>query len=97
MAQVLYFSGETKLGDVFPLDNKKFFLIGGTRSKHNSYDGYQRLAGKPEAAPAAFLPVTRKIFYKVNGSKHKCDARCQSAKGGNCECECGGKNHGIAA
>lgn len=25
----------------------------------------------------------------------KCDARCTSAKGHNCECSCGGKNHGI--
>lgn len=25
---------------------------------------------------------------------HVCDARCTSAKGPNCECSCGGKNHG---
>jgi hypothetical protein len=29
--------------------------------------------------------------------KHKCDARCTSARGHNCECSCGGVNHGIAA
>lgn len=28
---------------------------------------------------------------------HKCDARCTSARGHNCECSCGGVNHGIAA
>lgn len=28
---------------------------------------------------------------------HKCDARCSSARGPNCECACGGVNHGINA
>lgn len=40
--------------------------------------------------------VERIVGYKAHGaSKHKCDARCTHAKGGNCECECGGKNHGA--
>jgi hypothetical protein len=25
---------------------------------------------------------------------HKCDARCVHARGANCECSCGGANHG---
>jgi len=29
--------------------------------------------------------------------EHKCDARCTSARGHNCECSCGGANHGVAA
>lgn len=37
----------------------------------------------------------RLIFRKANPSNHKCDARCLHAKGGNCECSCGGKNHGA--
>lgn len=32
---------------------------------------------------------------KLNTSK-KCDARCTRATGHNCECQCGGKNHGAA-
>jgi hypothetical protein len=28
---------------------------------------------------------------------HECDSRCTSARGHNCECTCGGANHGIAA
>jgi hypothetical protein len=28
---------------------------------------------------------------------HKCDARCETSKGHNCECSCGGANHGRAA
>ena len=27
----------------------------------------------------------------------KCDGRCTSATGHNCECSCGGKNHGMSA
>lgn len=38
--------------------------------------------------------ATRKINFKSNPSLHACDGRCLSAKGGNCECSCGGKNHG---
>lgn len=41
------------------------------------------------------MPITRIIQYKTNPSLHKCDARCQNAKGRICECECGGKNHGV--
>jgi hypothetical protein len=28
-------------------------------------------------------------------TEHVCDARCTSATGFNCECQCGGKNHGA--
>lgn len=29
-------------------------------------------------------------------TEHVCDARCTNATGSNCECSCGGKNHGKA-
>jgi hypothetical protein len=40
------------------------------------------------------------IMGRVDGStshlesRCKCDARCTNAKGPNCDCSCGGKNHG---
>lgn len=36
------------------------------------------------------------IWERIEGkvSEHVCDARCTSAKGHNCECSCGGANHG---
>ena len=41
------------------------------------------------------LTITRGINYKIDApSLHKCNAKCQSATGPSCECECGGKNHG---
>jgi hypothetical protein len=39
--------------------------------------------------------LARFVAYNPNGSKHKCDSRCLNAKGGNCECSCGGANHGA--
>ena len=38
----------------------------------------------------------RAVNFKSNPSRHECDARCMFAKGltFNCECSCGGKNHG---
>jgi len=32
---------------------------------------------------------------KGRTTEQPCDARCTSAKGHNCECSCGGKNHGA--
>jgi hypothetical protein len=44
-----------------------------------------------------YVPVQRSVNYKKNPSKHECDARCMNASGRtmNCECSCGGKNHGL--
>lgn len=36
--------------------------------------------------------MTQKIGQ---GPTQRCDARCYNAKGGNCECICGGRNHGA--
>ena len=41
------------------------------------------------------LQVTRTINYNPNGSRHLCNAACRHAKGRECECSCGGRNHGI--
>lgn len=41
---------------------------------------------------------TRRKAAVVHGrvSEHACDARCTHAKRGDCECACGGANHGRA-
>lgn len=43
-----------------------------------------------------WIKANRKVDYKSNPSRHECDARCMHAKGltFNCECSCGGENHG---
>jgi hypothetical protein len=53
------------------------------------------LLGQEHTPHPKIYPATRKVFYKIDGSKHKCDARCLNAKGHNCECACGGSNHGA--
>ena len=46
-----------------------------------------------------WIKATRKVEYKSNPSRHECDARCINATGRTmqCECSCGGKNHGRGA
>jgi hypothetical protein len=58
-------------------------------------DSFSRMIGYPLSGYDAILPITRVISYKKNPSLHKCDARCINATGKNCECACGGSNHGA--
>lgn len=47
-------------------------------------------------ATRSWIKTNRKVIYKAFASKHECDARCINATGKTmqCECACGGKNHG---
>jgi len=94
MAKIKYYNGTTELIYVHPIKNEKFLAIGGVMSKDNYYDCCLRMAGCDPKDSVTVLPVTRKIEYKSNPSKHKCDARCVNAKGHSCECSCGGQFHG---
>lgn len=38
--------------------------------------------------------ANRVIEYKAFPSRHRCDARCEDARGSKCECACNGANHG---
>ena len=97
MSIVKHFCGNVDLTDVRPLEIERFLAIGGIKNKHNRFDGYFRLVGTPKVGPEATMPVTRTIFYSQKPSLHKCDGRCIHAKGHNCECSCGGANHGIGS
>lgn len=106
MANVKYFNGETQLRAISPLKNAEFAaLFGDVPVK--KYDGVSKMVGEPldfvptwDAAKRGFKhdwrPVERIVTYKANPSRHECDARCMNATGRtmNCECACGGKNHG---
>lgn len=79
MANLKYFFGETQLTKI-------------------AHDGSPYVSAKHFTGllpDGRRVQVERAIEYKSNPSKHKCDARCTSAKGFKCECECGGKNHGA--
>jgi hypothetical protein len=95
MSTAKYFNGTEQLTGIQPVRNEQFAAMGGVKSVHNRYDGFSRLAGRNAAG--VLVPVTRLVFFKSNPSLHKCDARCQHAKGHNCECSCGGEFHGALA
>lgn len=40
-------------------------------------------------------PSGRRIIYSKKPSLHACNSKCMGAIGPNCECRCGGKNHGA--
>ena len=101
MANIKHFAdlnGETvELTTIHAIDNAKFLAafpaITGKR-----YDSFSKRVGfRP--GTREILPVTRSIEYKAFASKHECDDRCINATGKimQCECSCGGKNHGKGA
>lgn len=102
MANFKYFSdvnGQTiELVNVSSMDNAKFAAaFPGVKGRR--YDSFSRMVGVAAGMKwSEAIPVTRAIQYKSNPSKHVCDARCMNATGRtmNCECSCGGKNHGKA-
>ncbi len=70
-----------------------------TRVVANSTSEYSK---RPENIMADSLYQMRALylaFDRVKGFKVEtvpCDARCTGARGHNCECSCGGANHGAA-
>jgi hypothetical protein len=39
--------------------------------------------------------AARRVVYTPQPKPHLCNAKCICARGPNCECACGGKNHGA--
>lgn len=109
MANVKSFNGSTELARVTSMPNAEFAkLFPGVKGR--KYDGYSMQVGCPIGHASAFvagkgwdhgpvLPVQRVVTFKSNPSRHECDARCMNASGKtmNCECACGGVNHGRGA
>lgn len=89
------FNGETVAITRWDLMNNKIFAETFPGVKGCKYDRYglDKFVGK-HPVTGAIIPVTRNISYSLHPSKHKCDNRCMNAKGHNCECICGGENHG---
>jgi hypothetical protein len=89
MATQKHYNGATELKGVFSSGNKLFG---------------QPIDFVPIFVPGVgwdrgYVPVDRTITYKSNPLRHDCDARCMNATGRimQCECSCGGKNHGRGA
>lgn len=80
------------------IELKYAYMQKSTWAKNNGakkVDSFSVMVGPPVDGPNCIYPANRLIFYSTKPSLHKCDARCMNAKGHNCECSCGGKNHGI--
>ncbi len=94
MANIKYFAGDLELRNVRCVGT-------GTKASH--------FIGLPEGVEAFFIPgqgwiggfvaADRRVTYKSYPSRHECDARCMNATGRTmqCECACGGRNHGKGA
>jgi hypothetical protein len=82
--------------------NYRFFadLADGTIVQSNNkadYDhGTNQMPRIWDTATGQWLRCTRVVIRKSMPSNHECDARCMNATGRTmqCECSCGGKNHG---
>ena len=76
------------------IDNAEFDrLFPGVKGKR--LDSFSKRVGYLDSSSKKPLPLLRTIEFKNHPSLHKCDARCLNAKGHQCECSCGGKNHGA--
>ena len=93
-----YFSGAIELKGSYPLRRNvvRLKFPEGTIKK---YDDFSLMVGTIDGriSNEDFLPVTRIIRHNEHGTLHKCGSKCRSAKGGNCECSCGGEFHGCGA
>ena len=63
------------------------------------YDQGTRAMPRIYSPEHGWLRATRIVTLKSNPSLHECDTRCTHATGKTmqCECSCGGKNHGKHA
>lgn len=92
MISTKYFCNDMLLTDgVREIANSQFSVLF-PNVKGVKFDGYHKLAGYHLGH---LLPVTRRVYFNSNGTRHKCSAKCLNAKGHECECSCEGKNHGL--
>lgn len=107
MADIRYFNEATRLHLIEEIKDTEFAALFPGATAVRRSPGY-RLVGLPEGVTrtydraagkwtrVGFLPAQRVVTFKTQPSRHECDARCMNATGRvmNCECSCGGKNHG---
>lgn len=97
MANIKHFSGTSELVYIGQMDNAQFAAkFPGVRGVR--VDSFKKMIGwtADKRHDSEALPVERCITYKSFPSKHVCNAKCMGGKiNGTCECQCGGKNHGL--
>lgn len=91
---IKYFNQTDELTNIQQIPVDQFRALGGITSKANYVDSFKRLVGVN--SEKKLVPVQRAIEYKKQPSLHVCNAKCLGGKfNGTCECQCGGKNHGL--
>lgn len=60
------------------------------------YNGHRCPEHTAKGNPHANWPLNWHSVQGVYNAAHVCDSRCINARGHNCECACGGANHGNA-
>ena len=65
-----------------------------TRRFYGEYANETRRSTYPPDLQCCGKSMSSNVIKGIRNDAIKCDARCENAKGHNCECSCGGKNHG---
>lgn len=93
MSKITHYSGTEALKDGLIMMRNEDFAAKFPGQYAKRADSFSRYVGVNEAGE--MRPVTRMIRYFRTSAPHKCGPRCRQAKGGDCECQCGGKFHGA--
>ena len=67
---------------------------GNIRRVHAGYGRYEARIEWPTVVCSCGNQYPMIDRIKGRTTEHVCDSRCTHAKGPNCDCSCGGKNHG---
>jgi len=106
-AETKWFAGETELGKGSGsrkiVSGAEFKAMFPTETSAFSFDTQRMAAINPQRqywvgfVNGVAKPITRAVLWaaKPNKPLHKCNSKCKTANGGECNCECLGKNHGI--
>ena len=96
MANVKYFNGTRELVRIEMMLNAEFAVkFPGVRGI--AVDSFKKQVGYTADNKGPFA-VERRIAYKSFPSRHECNSRCLNGRhDGACECQCGGKNHGLGS
>ncbi len=68
------------------------FLTGVNGAVYAIGNAQEPIAHCPDCGKARYVHKVAGVF----NNEIKCNAKCEGAHGHDCECQCGGKNHGAA-
>lgn len=92
-----YFSGSVEIKGAYPIAKAQVRAKFPLPLKIKCYDSSSYFCGTADGKYnfSEYLPVTRIIRHNEHGTLHECGSKCRNAKGGDCECSCGGVYHGV--